>query len=97
MRFLTLTKNGVNSNNGLPAYNGLSGRNGLGFTNGITGHDGVQQKGWNSYFLPNQFSDSLLGTNWINPNLLDPSGVGDLSNVPGIENNILDNRFISRI
>ena len=88
-------RNGLGTHNGISQYNGLSGVNGIRTVNGIIGTDGNLQEGWNSYFLPIQFSDSVLGTNSINPDMLGPSGVGDLSSVPGIENNVLDNRFIS--
>ena len=85
MRFLSLASDGLSFPNGSNGINGIK---------GVVGN--LQGKrGWNSYFLPTQFSDSVLGTNTIHPDLLGPSGVGDLSRVPGIENNILDNRFIS--
>jgi hypothetical protein len=51
--------------------------------------------GWNKHFRLDQFLESVLGQNWIDSSLLGPSGVGDLSNVPGVEDNILDNRFVS--
>jgi hypothetical protein len=51
--------------------------------------------GWNAYFHPNQFSLDVLKENWIDSSLLGQKGVGDLSNVPGIQENIMDNRFIT--
>jgi hypothetical protein len=101
MRFLSQSLNGASLNgvslNGV-ALNGLRAPDGLRSSNGSIIPDGnLTDVGgsWNSFFLPTQFSDSVLGTNSIHPDLLGPRGVGgDLSNVPGIENNVLDNRFI---
>ena len=101
MRFLALSTNGLKTSNGIGSYNGISTLNGLTHVNGlktingIIGPDGNVQGGWNSYFLPTKFSAADLGTNSIHPDRLGPSGVGDLSNVPEIEDNVLDNRFIS--
>ena len=51
---------------------------------------------WNDLLKPQALDPGALGKNWIDPNYLSPSGVGDLSQVPGVEYDILDNRHISK-
>lgn len=87
--------NGLQGMNGVRSNNGLSTINGTPTNNGLIGADGTNQKGWSSFFLPIHFTQAVLKDNAIDSSLLGPLGVGDLSAVPGIENNVLDNRFIS--
>ena len=91
MRFLASALNGLMLNNGVMLQNGMQLQNGVSLQKGVA----VSTKGWNEYFCPDQFSEHALGDNWIDLALLGPSGVGDLSNIPGIDDNILDNHFIT--
>jgi hypothetical protein len=79
--------------------NGILGANGMNFSNGkkVSSSSGgpTPAMGWNAYFHPDQFLSDVLKENWIDSSLLGPAGVGDLSNVPGIRDNIMDNRFIT--
>jgi len=97
MRFLALAANGLTGVNGLQGVNGLSSVNGVGAPDGFTAPNGIDgsDKAWNAFLRPDQFSQSSLGDNWINTELLGSDGVGgDLTEL-GIEDNILDNRFIT--
>jgi hypothetical protein len=82
MRILTLALNGFRA---IQGFRGLQGFD-LGNTN--------ETDGWNSLLAPDRFSHKELGGNWIDPDLLGPLGVGNLSAVPGVVNNTLDNRHI---
>lgn len=101
-----MTMNGLPATNGLPASNGLTSLNGLPATNGRPTKNGLtsvngsnssspSQGGWNSLFVPYQYSKTQLASNnWIDPELLGPEGVGNLENFTSIQNNTLDNRHI---
>ena len=109
VRNVLVSTNGLPTINGLGAINGLGNVNGFGEMNGLQTINGlvsvnglVQQsggnekisQGWNALFVPAHFSAVELGSNWIDSDLLGPLGVGDLENIPSVQNNILDNRHI---
>lgn len=82
MRVLTLALNGFRIIQGF--------RVAQGFPMGST----YETDGWNSLLVPARFSQEELGGNWIDTARLGPLGVGDLSAVPGVVNNTMDNRHI---
>jgi hypothetical protein len=83
--------------NGLMTANGYGVKNGHSIINGqlLSSSGGPSTVvGWNVYFRPEKYSVDVLKGNWIDSNLLGLDGVGNLSSLPGIQENIIDNRFI---
>jgi hypothetical protein len=82
MRFLLGWSNGISAN-GI-VLNGLNAPEGA-----------IVFAEFNKLFRPNQFSQVALGENWIDPKFLGAQGVGNISSVSGIKDNVMDNRFIT--
>ena len=98
--------NGLTMANGIPTVNGINTQNGFALMNGWPQKNGLTQLngsnssspsgvGWNSLFVPYQYSETQLGSNnWFDLELLGPEGVGNLENITSIQSNTLDNRHI---